>query len=103
MSIEQSQSRIDVLKGEAMVVLRSTFMRKVQIEDEKESNEIQLHFHRGLVEGLELAKRAMDEIQKSEELEMKIEALKARNFQASNNHEDRTGAEAVIERERVDA
>jgi len=107
MSIEQTQSRIDVLKAEAMVVLRNAFMRKVQLEDEKESNEINLHFHRGLTEGLELAKKAMAEIQRGNELAEKIEELKkTHRFQdtpvgsaenlASNDHDDsKKGVEVI--------
>ena len=102
MSVEQTQSRLDVLRGEAMLVLRNAFMRKVQLEDELESNEINLHFHRGLVEGLDLSKRTMDEIQKSEELEDKIEALKA-SHKFQDNHEDNEGAKTLVEKERVDA
>lgn len=103
MSSEQVQSRLSVLKGDAMLVLRNTFMKKVQLEDEMESNTINLHFHRGFLEGLQMANTAIEEINRGDQVEAKIEEMKGIKFnktqeaqENSDNHDDKKEAEAVI-------
>ena len=66
---DQISMRLEVLKGEWLGALRANFMVKVQLEEKRESNEIDLHYNRGLLQGLQMACDAIAEIRKGEELE----------------------------------
>ena len=66
---EQIKMKLEVLKMENMGVLRTHFMQKVQLEEQRDENEVNLHYYRGVIDGIDAAVRAIADIQKGEELE----------------------------------
>ena len=75
--MERVGLRIQVLRGEYLGQLNVHFRRKVQLKEELDENEVQIHFKRGVMEGLLQAQNAIEEIQKSD----KLEVLRSKNQQ----------------------
>ena len=74
--MERVTMRLEVLRGDTIGELNKCFRLKVQLEEQCKDNEVNIHFKRGILEGLERAKLTIEEIEKSD----KIDALrKARN------------------------
>ena len=76
--MEQVGMRIKVLRGEKLGALKSCFTRKVQLEENTKENEVQLHFTRGVLEGLQLIENYLDDLQKAERIEELKKGVKNR-------------------------
>ena len=61
-------------------------MRKVQLEAERDDNEVELHYRRGIIQGLDMAIAAMQEIQRGQ----KLEDARAK-FSRGRTSDDHTG------------
>ena len=72
--MERILMRLEVVKGETLGQLNVCFRKKIQLEEELEENEVQIHFKRGLMEGLARTQAIIDDIQKSDQLEEKRQA-----------------------------
>ena len=84
---EQIKMRLEVLRGETFGSLNHNFRIKVQLEEQVKENEVTLHFRRGILEGLEMAKNAIDEIEKGvklNELRARAQAVQAKG----NDHQE---------------
>ena len=80
--MERVSMRLEVLKAETIGELNRHFRLKVQLQEQLDENEVQIHFKRGIMEGLERARLTIAEIAKSD----KIEAL--RKARVQNDHKE---------------
>lgn len=69
MSQEQVLMRLEVLKGEILTDLNTFFRKKVQLKDEIDDNEIQIHFKRGMMEGFGKSQEIIKQLMADQKLE----------------------------------
>jgi len=82
--MERVSMRLEVLRAETLGALNNHFRRKVQLKEELDENEVQIHFKRGIMEGLFQAKGVIEEIQKGDKLE---DAVQERLQRRGGDHE----------------
>lgn len=95
--MERALMRLEVLKGETLGQLNNNFREKVQLEEQLEENEVQIHFKRGMMHAFELVQKEIGQIVQGEKLEeAKIERLQRTQQRARDNHEDKAEVKNAI-------
>jgi hypothetical protein len=60
--------RLEVVGGETLSKLNRLFREKVQLEEQLKDNEINLHFNRGVMQGMEVVKEEISKIMDEDKL-----------------------------------
>lgn len=103
MSIEKVEMRLEVLKGEALGKLRDYFQKKAQYEELVKDNEINLHYMRGFLDGLDRGVNEINEIKKGQTLEtIRDAALAKRRATFSTNPDGKGVIDATLIAEHVE-
>ena len=80
--------RLEVMGAETLGKINEFFRKKVQLEEQLKDNEINIHFHRGILFALNKAQEIVKEIQKGELIEsMPIEG----SMKPGSDHPKETG------------
>jgi hypothetical protein len=85
--------RLEVVGGETLSKLNRLFREKVQLEEQVKDNEINLHFSRGVMQGMEVVKEEISKIMdedklagaKQERLEKQMAAVAAASAVKASN------------------
>jgi len=67
--MERILMRLEVSKSETLSRINNLFRLKVQLDEQLKDNEVQIHFNRGIIEGLIQSQNIIEEIKKGEEIE----------------------------------
>lgn len=80
---EKILMRLEVIRGETLATLNQHFRFKVQLEEQMEENEVKIHYHRGVMDGLERIQNEIADISKG----TKIAEMKAKRLQMNDRPE----------------
>ena len=78
--MERVSMRFEVLKGEILSKLNEHFRMKVQLKEQLDENEVQIHFHRGMLFAINKAQEVIKEIQQAEQIESMEEVEKQKSL-----------------------
>ena len=83
--MDRLKMRLEVIKGETLGVINKCFRFKVQLEEQLEENEVNLHFNRGIMEGLMRAQKEIGEIEEGDQIE-KLKEQRLQRMSQGNDH-----------------
>ena len=66
---EQLTLKLEVIRAETLQKINEAFRFKVQLEEQLEENEVNIHYQRGVMDGLERVQKEIDDIAKGQRLE----------------------------------
>ena len=82
--MERLIMRIEIVGAETLAKINETFRKKVQLKEQADENEVQLHFLRGILWGLNKAEEVIKEVGKGEQIEAMEESMRMQSM--SGNH-----------------
>ena len=82
--MERLIMKLEVMGAETLGKLNEHFRKKVQLEEQQKENEALLHFHRGVLFGIQRAQEVAKEIQKGEQIETMETQLRPDKDAAAN-------------------
>ena len=100
--MDRLKMRLEVIKAETLGVINKCFRFKVQLEEQLEENEVNLHFHRGIMEGLMRAQKDIEELQRGEEIE-KLKEDRRQRLSLSHGTDHAGSPEDIPSEVRTDA
>ena len=66
---EQIRMKLEVRKAETLGELNKAFRLKVQLEEQLEENEVQIHFKRGKMDAFDEIQKIVEDVAKAEQFE----------------------------------